>query len=315
MSEEVREIHETARNLALSYKGGGEPLPSTEVVLAAHGLPRRVREFLYESSLRDSLHAVLVRGYHVEQGALGPTPEHWRQAENPASATYSCALLLLSALVGEVIGWESQQDARIVTDVLPSRGSEHSLVSSSSVAELGWHTEDAFSQHRADHVGLMCLRGAEGAATTLSSVRSEQLSARTLELLGRRYFLIRPDDAHTAEDDSGIRPVALLGEEAGARVLRIDRDFTRPLAGVEGAAEALDELVRALDDGVYDLRLESGDVCFIDNRNAVHGRRPFKPRFDGSDRWLKRVNLVTDLRRTRSGRSGPRSRIIKGIES
>jgi hypothetical protein len=48
----------------------------------------------------------------------------------------------------------------------------------------------------------------------------------------------------------------------------------------------------------------------VDNRNVVHGRRPFRAGFDGSDRWLKRVNVVRDLRRTRPGRIDGATRVI-----
>jgi len=43
--------------------------------------------------------------------------------------------------------------------------------------------------------------------------------------------------------------------------------------------------------------LRPGDVAFLDNYRVVHGREPFTPRYDGHDRWLKRVNLIRDIRR------------------
>jgi len=41
--------------------------------------------------------------------------------------------------------------------------------------------------------------------------------------------------------------------------------------------------------------LEAGDLLIVDNDLAVHGRRPFSPRFDGTDRWLQRTFVVPDL--------------------
>jgi alpha-ketoglutarate-dependent taurine dioxygenase len=41
--------------------------------------------------------------------------------------------------------------------------------------------------------------------------------------------------------------------------------------------------------------LQAGDVLVIDNERAVHGRTPFVPRYDGTDRWLKRALVVTSL--------------------
>ena len=41
--------------------------------------------------------------------------------------------------------------------------------------------------------------------------------------------------------------------------------------------------------------LSDGDVLVIDNDRAVHGRTPFVPRYDGTDRWLKRALVVREL--------------------
>ncbi|HYG65572.1 MAG TPA: arginine beta-hydroxylase, Fe(II)/alpha-ketoglutarate-dependent, partial [Thermoanaerobaculia bacterium] len=59
-----------------------------------------------------------------------------------------------------------------------------------------------------------------------------------------------------------------------------------------------------------DVVLEPGEICFIDNFKAVHGRRAFRARYDGEDRWLKRVNIVRDLRKSRAVRPSAASRTI-----
>ena len=41
--------------------------------------------------------------------------------------------------------------------------------------------------------------------------------------------------------------------------------------------------------------LEPGDLLVVDNAVAVHGRSPFRARFDGTDRWLQRSFVVGDL--------------------
>jgi alpha-ketoglutarate-dependent taurine dioxygenase len=56
--------------------------------------------------------------------------------------------------------------------------------------------------------------------------------------------------------------------------------------------------------------LEPGDFCFIDNFQAVHGRKPFKARFDGTDRWLRRINVVRDLRKSRDSRLSAAGRVL-----
>ena len=66
----------------------------------------------------------------------------------------------------------------------------------------------------------------------------------------------------------------------------------------------------AMDDKIFDLVLASGEFCFLDNFRVVHGRKPFKARHDGTDRWLKRINVTSDLRKSRAARNSGETRAI-----
>jgi hypothetical protein len=46
--------------------------------------------------------------------------------------------------------------------------------------------------------------------------------------------------------------------------------------------------------------LRPGEVLVVDNDVVVHGRVPFRARFDGTDRWLKRASVRVPGRRTRA---------------
>jgi hypothetical protein len=76
------------------------------------------------------------------------------------------------------------------------------------------------------------------------------------------------------------------------------------------AGAAFDTLKTLIDGVLEDRVLQPGDFCFIDNFQAVHGRKPFKARYDGSDRWMKRINVVRDLRKSREARLSAISRVI-----
>ena len=54
-----------------------------------------------------------------------------------------------------------------------------------------------------------------------------------------------------------------------------------------------------------------GDVVFIDNYLAVHGRGSFIPRYDGTDRWLRKALFTRDLRKSRSVRDGADGRVLR----
>jgi alpha-ketoglutarate-dependent taurine dioxygenase len=61
---------------------------------------------------------------------------------------------------------------------------------------------------------------------------------------------------------------------------------------------------------LQDFVLKPGDFVFIDNYRTVHGRRPFKARYNGYDRWLKRINITKDLRKSRDARLASTERHI-----
>ena len=71
----------------------------------------------------------------------------------------------------------------------------------------------------------------------------------------------------------------------------------RPTTHCRRSAEAVD----ALHTGVV---LEAGDLLVVDNAVAVHGRSPFTARFDGTDRWLQRTFVVSDLAPSAADRVG-----------
>jgi alpha-ketoglutarate-dependent taurine dioxygenase len=68
------------------------------------------------------------------------------------------------------------------------------------------------------------------------------------------------------------------------------------MSGVTPRAQAaLDALHRAVKLSTKQVVLEAGDLLVVDNERAVHGRTPFVPRYDGTDRWLKRALVVRAL--------------------
>ncbi|WLQ32264.1 TauD/TfdA family dioxygenase [Streptomyces castrisilvae] len=300
-----------AKSCAAAYGSAHDEGFLADAPVLAHDLPSSVRRAANAARLDDRKHAFILSGNTIEPW-LEPTPAFWHEADTEASGPYGFLLVLYAALLGDPIGWGTQQDGRVVTDVLPARGLEHSLVSASSERELGWHTEDAFSESRADHVGLFCLRDRGDIPTTLSCADPASLPRDIVRVLAQKRFVIHPDPSHSAAVGTGPdrERVALLSGPGEAPVLRIDRDFTVADEDDPEAVRAMEALIAQLDANMYEVVLGAGDVCFIDNRNVVHGRRPFRAGFDGKDRWLKRVNVVTDLRRTRDGRPSSSSRVV-----
>ena len=66
----------------------------------------------------------------------------------------------------------------------------------------------------------------------------------------------------------------------------------------------------SIEENLVGVPLEPGMRCFIDNYRAVHGRASFQARYDGTDRWLKRVSITRDLRRSAGDHVGSNARMI-----
>ena len=325
-AEDAEQALRLATACARRYPSAHDPRFLAEAPVLAHELARPIRQACNLARLNERAHAVVLSHAVPRLDLLGDTPMHWRVADAVDGPAYGHLLVLYASLFGDLIGWLTQQDGRVVTDVLPIPGLESSEVSSSSSKELGWHTEDAFSEARADRVALMCLRSRATVPTTLSYLDPAELPTEVLSVLHQPRFYVRPDTSHqsVADGDGELGQAAdrlarrrsqpplvpVLSGHPEAPVLRVDRDFTAAPQDDPEAAAALAALIAHLDENIYELPLEAGDIAVIDNRNAVHGRRPFRAYYDGKDRWLKRVNVVADLRRTRPERTDSATRII-----
>lgn len=286
--------------------------------VVAHQLPARIRSHLNAFRLEQMSGVLCISGYVVDQEGLGQTPGHWRDRPRRSPAHREELLLILyGSLLGDPFSWATQQDGRLIHDVVPIKGHENEQLGSSSESLLTWHTEDAFHPLRGDFLSFACLRNPYGAATTVGYADSLDLPDAVKEVLFQERFSIRPDESHLAKNNSepGMNAfddieemqrnpdrVAVLFGDANRPYIRADPYFMSVDSKDHEARAALDEMTKAMDDLMFDVTLEGGDFCFLDNYRVVHGRKPFKARHDGTDRWLKRVNLTSDLRKSRAAR-------------
>ena len=331
---EVADVQALLAEVVARHRSPEDPEFLAEADVIAHDLPRRVRSALRRFRLFEPREAILtVSGYPVDQARVGPTPRHWRERD-PANDTApeEILLVLMGSLLGDPIAWSTQQDGRVVHDIFPIRGHEKEQLGSGSEELLTWHVEDAFHPYRGDYLGMMCLRNPDRVPTTFAPLARVRLGEEQLRVLASPFFTIRPDESHLPRnrgsgaggEDAEVRErayrkiermatdperVPVLFGDPRAPYLRLDPYFMDPVE--DPAAQAtLDELIRGIDGALEDQVLEAGDFCFIDNFQAVHGRKPFSARYDGTDRWLKRINVVRDLRKSRDARRSSESRVL-----
>jgi Fe(II)/alpha-ketoglutarate-dependent arginine beta-hydroxylase len=321
--------------MTASYGSAESPSLLEAAAVLAHDLPLALRRFLVQVRLSERFSCCVVSGLAVDDGAIGPTPEHWgSQPDKRSTVEEEMWLVLCASLLGEVFGWATQQDGAVVHDIVPVRGQERTQLGIGSTDPLWWHTEEAFHPLRCDYLGLLCLRNRDRVATTVSSIEGIRLAPNVAEVLFSPRFVIRPDDSHLFEPRTSTASTpeeARLEATARARIDHMNRSPQRvpvlfghrdsPYMAIDpfymdldatddvGRA-ALDALAQAIEKRVTEVSLEPGEILFVDNFRAVHGRKSFAARYDGTDRWLKRVNITRDLRKSRAYRATCSARVI-----
>jgi L-asparagine oxygenase len=325
-ADEAAWIETMTLGLVKQYGGPEDEELLHELPLLASELPLSERRFLRTFALEDRLGYCVLRGHTIDQSRIGPTPAHWRDRPVPTPEfAEEILLLLLGALLGEPFGWKTQQDARLVHDIFPIKGYETEQMGIGSTDLLTLHTEDAFHPWRADYLLLECLRNPRRIATIVSEPDLSVLGAAHLDILTEPNFLIRPDDSHLAQHNAtkGVdaefheiasmkgdnNRVAVLYGPRNHPYMRIDPFFmeTPDDPAARAALAAVDELLEASCEQVV---LEPGDVLVVNNHRMAHGREAFDACYDGTDRWLKRVSVTTDLRKSHERRKSATARLI-----
>ncbi|MGH3832529.1 MAG: TauD/TfdA family dioxygenase [Pseudonocardiaceae bacterium] len=208
------------------------------------------------------------------------------------------ALTLLAVLgqLGEPFTFASLYEGRLVQHVTPVPGREDAQTSEGSEA-LAWHVEDAFTDDRCDFFGLLCLRGDPGAATLVSPARSLRLPGEVERVLRAPRFVVEPDVAHGTGHTPDLPVTAVLSGPPDDPEICFDAVYQRPADPADDdATAALAVLAVAVDAAALAHVLEPGQLLVADNRRVVHGRTVFRPRYDGTDRWLLRTMVCASTR-------------------
>jgi hypothetical protein len=246
--------------------------------------------------------ALLLRGLPI--GRLPSTPSTPTTPAEKDSVS-ELTLLTIARRLGQPVGYEPEHGGDLVQNIVPTRAALDRQVSTSSNVQLMFHTEAAFHPHRPKYLLLLCLRGDAMAYTTLSSITEvmPHLSPEVVDVLFRPRFRTAVDESYLHGRNNVLgAPMAVLTGNRQRPSMVFDADL---MVGLDGEADdALGVLGAATMAHHTAVALEAGDLLIVDNSVAVHGRSPFTPRFDGTDRWVQRAFVVADLSASAADRRG-----------
>lgn len=228
-------------------------------------------------------------------GMVPPTPLV-TDADHDACPAATRALLHFADDIGRAVGYDREQEGRLIQDIFPVKAAERAQVSTSSKVMLGSHTETAFHPHKPRYVVLLCLRGDSQAATTYSDVNEivQHLTPEQLAVLQTDEFVTTVDPSFMThgEPDARVAVTPLTRRHHGWTFVYDELLMSATTSRARSALSALHAAVKLASRRVV---LKAGELLVIDNDRAVHGRTSFVPRYDGTDRWLKRALVVTAL--------------------
>lgn len=266
-----------------------------------------VKRLKREESQCDSL---IIRGFKAGEFDSIKTPAHWNEVSSDLKAQeLDFASTIFATLLGHIFSWRSQQHGNFVNEIIPIKGNESNQVGSSSKTALAWHNEDCFHPHRPDFLCLYCVRNNDSISTKLWSVR--RLEPFKDHPLYNELFLPNYEFLVDYSHDQGIpasnvktmekykaEPIILpvLWGDRNSPYMCFDPHFTRTLT--KKAADALAWLEKIVSSDYSECSLQKADILFINNHKVAHGREPFNPKYDGQDRWLRRILITESIRKS-----------------
>lgn len=229
---------------------------------------------------------------------LPPTPDS-NQYQLGETTELSKIQAICMTIMGTMVSYEAEGYGNLFQDVVPVKSMLNQQASTGSNFELEIHTEQAFSQLRPDILSLSCLRGDPNAFTYILHVESilNNMNEHEIALLKQPLWKIGVDLSFKMNEDDFIEgnirgPFPILQGTEDNPILVFDQDLMFGIT--EESHSLIDKIVHIYYTHRNNYNLTSGDIIFIHNNRAVHGRSSFFPKFDGLDRFLIRSFLVFD---------------------
>ena len=266
-------------------------------------IPERIKNTLISFKKNGSKDGILLLNINLQNNIfLYPTPKS-NQHNIGEKTNLSKIQALFMCIMGELVSYEAESNGSLFQDIKPLESMLDNQTSTGSKFELEIHTEQAFSKLRPDILSLACLRSDENALTYILPIDCiiNNMTNYELELLKKPLWKIGVDLSFKLNgiqfNEGDIRgPFPILQEESDKNLtLLFDQDL------IFGITEESDILVKKIVEIYYNFRssynLKVGDIIFIDNNRALHGRSPYSPKFDGNDRFLVRCFGVFNYNR------------------
>ena len=192
-----------------------------------------------------------------------------------------CILLRATYALGKPFINHDNYQNNIINDIYPISENSHKQIGSSSEALLLWHTEAAHARMPPKYIILFCLRGNESAFTKCATFNLNDFKSQQIKELNSNFAVIKSDDSYSKQIENRYK---VFTKKKNSFCLRYDPIYTQ-----SKHIKFLEELYTYFNNNHTKIALKPGQMLIINNHTCVHARSSYTSKYDGMDRWLKRI--------------------------
>lgn len=223
---------------------------------------------------------------------LPPTPNIEFKSSLKNSVLSETLLLSISSVLGSPFAIDRENKGFLIHNIYPVSGYEDKQSSKSSSVLLTAHTELSCLTRPPDYLMLLGLRESGRVATQFIKLDDmlQGLSAEEIKILRAPLYVTELDES-LRSNGSQIKTSSfpILGYEHNMNIWRYDVEYTR--GTTLASKNVIRKISRLYDKFLCSVVIGSGDLVIVDNKKVAHARTSFKASYDGTDRWIQRVNL------------------------
>lgn len=240
---------------------------------------------------------LLIKNFPIDE-QLGETPIDTKTPVSKKTYLSESLICGVAQLIGEVFGYTNEKQGALVHNICPTIGGKDEVSSEGADLPFPFHVENLnLYPYTPSHLILFCLRSDKEKVATTYALNPQKciqlLDHETLEVLKTNSFIVGGNDSLGIDEArEAIMPV-IRGDIRNPEITVEFKD-TRPLnKAAEIALNKLKEVCNNSDE-IKAIKLKVGDMLILDNRRVLHSRNKFKASYDGQDRWLQRVYVLSD---------------------
>lgn len=289
LREDLEQFHTNV--YTQNYSSQGYLMERERLVNSTPDFLKEVLNFyLHNNSLLDAL---VLQNCPVDS-KLGKTPTDSFVPSHKSSQISERLLLKVCSLLGAPFAIDAENNGFMVHNIYPVKQMARTQSSKSSEVNLSLHTELSCIDHPPEFLILLGLRESTyEVATPIVKLDEilEHLNSEEKAILSKPLFTTEIDESLRDAQENGnfsTKPFALTVNEGGVNVWRYDVEYTR---GTNSESQAVAKKVAAISEKLlFDIIIKPGDLVVLDNTKVAHSRKPFTAKYDGSDRWIQRIN-------------------------